>query len=241
MKRFLFLLCAIPFCISPANAGPEVYNNKNAVTQQPQLPYANWYADREWNVNLWGTYAFTGTDYANDRYLEVDHAWGGGADVKFFFNRYFGLGVQGYLLSAARTVTSTEGHFISVGGTPYPRTIFSKDRRTLGSVSGTFTLRYPIAGSRVAPYVYGAGGIIVGGEERDIFGISPTPPFFIPNDYIFSTKHTNGKMEGLGQFGGGIEVRLTPHVGIINDFTWNVVNGPRNNFGMARTGVNIAF
>src|SRR5438094_8998450 len=26
-------------------------------------PCPEWYGDREWNVNLWGTYAFTNTDY----------------------------------------------------------------------------------------------------------------------------------------------------------------------------------
>jgi hypothetical protein len=49
------------------------------------------------------------------------------------------------------------------------------------------------------------------------------------------------KTEGIGQFGGGIEVRLTPHIGWISDFSWNVVDGRDNNFGMVRTGVNFAF
>jgi hypothetical protein len=45
----------------------------------------------------------------------------------------------------------------------------------------------------------------------------------------------------VGQFGGGVEVRLTPHIGWINDFSWNVINGPENNFGMVRSGLNFAF
>jgi len=45
----------------------------------------------------------------------------------------------------------------------------------------------------------------------------------------------------MGQFGGGVEVRITPHIGWIADFSWNVVDGPHNNFGMARTGINFAF
>jgi hypothetical protein len=45
----------------------------------------------------------------------------------------------------------------------------------------------------------------------------------------------------MGQVGGGMEVRLTPHIGWVSDFSWNFVDGPHNNFGMVRTGVNFAF
>ena len=34
---------------------------------------------------------------------------------------------------------------------------------------------------------------------------------------------------------------LTPHIGLINDFSWNVIEGRDNNFGMVRTGINFAF
>jgi len=39
----------------------------------------------------------------------------------------------------------------------------------------------------------------------------------------------------------GREHRLTPDIGIINDFSWNVVNGDENHFGMVRGGVRFAF
>jgi hypothetical protein len=45
----------------------------------------------------------------------------------------------------------------------------------------------------------------------------------------------------MGQFSGGFEVRITRRVGWINDFSWNLVDGPKNNFGMVRTGINFAF
>ena len=45
----------------------------------------------------------------------------------------------------------------------------------------------------------------------------------------------------IGQVGGGMEVRITPHIGWVSDFSWNFVDGPNNNFGMVRTGVNFAF
>ncbi len=37
-----------------------------------------------------------------DKYLGGDHAWGGGIDLKYFFRRYFGIGVEGFVLNARR-------------------------------------------------------------------------------------------------------------------------------------------
>src|SRR5438045_3574222 len=87
-------------------------------------PCPEWYGDDEWNVNLWGTYAFTNTEYnpnlwlvdvvqstsegnpvlgTYDRYIGGDHAWGGGADIKYFFYRYFGVGIEGFALDIGLT------------------------------------------------------------------------------------------------------------------------------------------
>lgn len=98
MKQFLPLLCAITSFISAAYAGPERYSNKDMAASPP----CPWYADREWNASLWGTYAFMSADYPtlqnsveeaigpkipvgpgstfpeHDTYLEADHAWGAG-------------------------------------------------------------------------------------------------------------------------------------------------------------------
>jgi hypothetical protein len=45
----------------------------------------------------------------------------------------------------------------------------------------------------------------------------------------------------MGQVGGGIEVRITPHIGFINDFSWNFVAKDNSDFGMIRAGLNFAF
>jgi hypothetical protein len=57
----------------------------------------------------------------------------------------------------------------------------------------------------------------------------------------FPATHTGSTTRGFGQVGAGLEIRLTPHIGWMSDFSWNVVNGPDNNFGMARSGVTFAF
>ena len=102
----------------------------------------------------------------------------------------------------------------------------------MGSVLGTLTIRYPIGCSRFAPYVFGGfGGIFGGGEEDNI----------VPAAGAFVTEHTDGESKIMGQFGGGMEVRITRQFGWISDFSWNVVDGAHNNFGMVRTGLNFAF
>ena len=99
-------------------------------------------------------------------------------------------------------------------------------------VLGTLTFRYPIGCSRFAPHVFAGGGEIFGGGQQSTIlqGI----------DTVITVR-SGSRSEAVGQFGGGLEVRLTPHIGLVNDFTWNVVDGRDNNFGMARTGVNFAF
>ena len=60
-------------------------------------------------------------------------------------------------------------------------------------------------------------------------------------DPLYHTVHHGTTSEAVGQFGGGLEFRVTPHIGWMNDFSWNVINGPQNNFGMVRSGLTFAF
>src|ERR1700682_5793434 len=81
----------------------ETYSGKEVKQVVPvPAPCPEWYADNEWNVGVWGAYAFTAENWEDDQYLETDHAWGGGVDLKYFFHRYFGIGVEGFGLSANR-------------------------------------------------------------------------------------------------------------------------------------------
>ena len=83
MKKLLLCLLGPALAASAAFAG-DGYSGKEMKQVAPP-PCPEWYADREFNVSLWGTYIFTGTNWINDRYIEADHAWGGGVDLKYFF------------------------------------------------------------------------------------------------------------------------------------------------------------
>ena len=97
-----------------------------------------------------------------DHYVGDDHAWGGGADIKYFFHRYFGIGIEGFALNARRGGFDLE----SDGDTVFIHDRFT-DHRAIGEVLRTFTLRYPVPCTRFAPYVWAGGGAIFGGGEQD--------------------------------------------------------------------------
>jgi hypothetical protein len=205
-------------------------------------PCPQWYADNEWIGSIWGTYAVTGSKEAitpgkffagnNDTYLQADHAWGGGVDAKYFFKRYFALGVEGSVLDVRQSYPNVLIPLPQAFNQAFAAT--AHDRRAVGSVLATFTLRYPIGCSRFAPYVFAGGGLIFGGGQR--ITLSNT---VLPGGSI--SRRSDTFTEIIRQFGGGIEVRLSPHLGVINDFSWNQVDGPHNDFGMARTGINFVF
>ena len=223
-------------------AGTETYSGKEMKQVAAPPPCPEWYADREFNVSLWGTYVFTGNEWQNDRYLESDHAWGGGGDIKYFFWRYIGVGVEGWAASARRRVLNFgefENERLEGQAGEFFFATTSHESRAVGAVLGTLTLRYPFHCSRFSPYIFGGGGAIFGGGQRpeNVLVAEPGEGF----DIVETRGHTESETRAIGQVGGGLEIRFTPHIGWISDFSWNFVSGPKNNFGMARTGVNFAF
>jgi hypothetical protein len=240
MKKITLGLVVFSSAASLALAGTE-YTGKE-MRQTAVQTQECFYGDTELNISLWGTYVFAQNDQAHigapgfffgddrgDTYLQADHAWGGGLDAKYFIMKYFGFGFEGFVVDAKRTEfdftgTPTAGGFL-----------FTKrdDSRAVGSALGTFTFRYPIACSRFAPYVWGGFGGIFGGGERDVIVADGAGGFL--------TSHSDSQAKVMGQGGAGLEVRFTRHLGWISDFSWNLVDGPRNNFGMVRTGINFAF
>jgi hypothetical protein len=236
----------------------DYYSGKDSEKEIKQVappPCPEWYGDREWNVNLWGTYTFTNTEFAPnpslvdivqstseggavlgtyDHYIGGDHAWGGGGDIKYFFCRYVGLGVEGFALDASKP-----GFDIFEDPTV---PIFVHRRinhdHTIGSVLGTLTLRYPIPCTRLAPYAWAGVGAIFGGGERDIVHTQGPPDAFAVHA---QTDHFGSETKVLGQFGAGLEFRIARHFGWTNDLSFGVIDGPQNNFGMLRSGLNFVF
>ena len=233
MKKLLSCLLGLALVASAAFAGVG-YSGKEMKQVAPP-PCPEWYADREFNISLWGTYVFTGNNWIDDRYIEADHAWGGGIDLKYFFMRYVGVGIEGWVVDARQ---ARQDIFVDFSDGIFASSIHHENN-AIGAVLGTLTLRYPILCTRFAPYVFGGAGGIFGGGQKQVNQrfIEPGEGF----DIVATTGHTDSETRAIGQVGGGMEIRLTPHIGWVSDFSWNFVDGPNNNFGMVRTGVNFAF
>jgi hypothetical protein len=114
-------------------------------------------------------------------------------------------------------------------------------QRAIGSVLATFTLRYPVPCTRFAPYAWAGVGAIFGGGERDSLHATS---LVVPPDALDSDAHTvhyGSYSTAVGQFGAGLETRITPNIGWMNDISFSVIDGPRNNFGQIRSGITFAF
>jgi hypothetical protein len=101
-----------------------------------------------------------------------------------------------------------------------------------GFVAGDFILRYPLdlvcPHLHLAPYAFaGVGGLFSDlGDHFDEFGIR---------------RHHGSDNRVLGDFGGGIEYRFTPHLGLFTEASYNVVDGAKNNFVPVNFGLRFAF
>jgi hypothetical protein len=219
MKKLTLTLCAVVAVASASYAGTTMSSGKE-MKQVEQAPCPTWYADNEFNVGVSLVYAATTNEWEQDRFLGVDHAWGGAIDAKYFFARYFGVGVQGFGLSTNRDEINN---------------VFDDDNDSdfAGGVLGTFTLRYPIPCTRFAPYVWAGVGGVWGGDDDNNFN----PPTFVGANN--NDDDDDGRL--MAQYGAGFEVRFTPRIGLTNDISWNQVEGHHNDFIQVRTGLNFAF
>ncbi|HME89292.1 MAG TPA: hypothetical protein VKE30_08800, partial [Chthoniobacterales bacterium] len=194
MKKLTLTFCALSAVLIVASAiyadGPE-YSGKEKQVMQPAPPVCDLYRAHEWDLDIWGAYAFAadtgqfhvdrddpfrsrviseggteeffpeqdpfvrdiGTGFfgepkifnpnervnigqvSKNELFGRDDTFGGGVDVKYFWSRYFGAGVEALGLAA--------------------KTNFA------GGGLATLTARYPFG--RFAPYITGGIGFIDGG------------------------------------------------------------------------------
>jgi hypothetical protein len=234
MKKFTLtfalscVLCALGY------AGPERYSEKDKEIMQPAPPPCEWYRTTELNFSMWGAFAFTENDGSRDsRALINFHEANEGADI-----HEFDLGHLSNDRFLARDESWGGGasfkyffcRYIGVGVEGYA--LAAND--TVGGALGNLTLRYPIGCSRLAPYVYGG----IGGA----FGGTHTVLAEFPEDIFHVADRDNDDNAVLaGEVGGGLEFRFTRHIGVMADFSWHFLEGPDNNFGMARSGLTFSF
>src|SRR5438270_10927793 len=244
MKKLTLTFCALFALFAVAAAlyadGPEKYSGKEKEVMQPAPPVCDFYRAHEWDLDIWGAYAFaadTGrfhqptdanlsiargggdpffpdhdpfvVDYATGFYGEPavfnpnervnigqvsknqlfarDDTFGGGVDVKYFWSKYFGVGIEGIGLAA--------------------KTNFA------GGGLVTLTGRFPFG--RFAPYITGGIGFIDGGatlykffNEKHTYSGGNV---FNEKEYWTVSPVYNHHARALGQIGAGLEFRITCH------------------------------
>jgi opacity protein-like surface antigen len=159
-----------------------------------------------------GAFGSYGVGFYDNHRAIGNHAWGGGVDAQYFpLQPYLGLSIEGDFFNES------------------PKDNFG------ATVTSNAILRYPLdlkfPNLHLAPYVFGGvGGIF---NDSNAFTRSAT--------FGASVHHSNDKDEVLGDVGGGLEYRFTPHIGLFSDARYNFVNGPRNDFMLTRFGVRFAF
>jgi hypothetical protein len=229
-----------------AQAGPEPMGGKDKemITPAPPPPPVEFFRTNEWDLSIWGTFAFSANQGRNNvpnddpftpdldpeivvgtlgstthpepqglnpnervnlgpvsrnTFLGADNAWGGGVDVKYFFSKYFGVGVEGFVVNA--------------------------ETQLAGGGLATFTARYPMG--RFAPYSWiGAGAVAGGGEiDRFFYETHTYSGGFVTdeNEFFRDEKVNNNQVFFDGQLGAGFEFRITPHIGLMTDFAWNFI------------------
>jgi outer membrane protein W len=201
---------------SAAFAGTTMSSSREMKQVEQQAPCPTWYADNEWNVGVSGIYAFNTDDDDNDIFDRgFDDAWGGALDVKYFFRRNFGVGVQIFGLAV-----DDDSDFAQISN--------ENDDWTWGAL-GTFTMRFPMTCSRFAPYLWvGGGGYWHGDDLGDL-------------EDNFDDDEDGNDGQFMGQIGAGFEVRFTQHVAMTTDISYNDVEGGEHDFFQLRAGLNFAF
>ena len=240
MKKLTLTFCALFAFGSAVYAGTEKYSGKEKEVIQPAPPVCELYRAHEWDLSIWGSYAFSANsgsfDVANDdpfspdtdpfvfeittststqpatqnpnerinlgqvskdQLIARDNTFGGGLDLKYFWSRYFGAGIEGFGLAA--------------------KTNFA------GGELATLTVRYPIG--RFAPYGWGGIGAVEGGGTLYRFFNEKHDPNGTEEEFFTTDLVPNKHARALGQLGAGLEFRVTCHIGLMADFSWNFVFG----------------
>lgn len=177
--------------------------------QAPALaPGYSLYNAGEWQIDLFGAYAFADS---GNRSLIGDDVFGGGLGFNYFITRNFGLGAEGSL--------------------------FNTDGDVLGTTNFNLILRFPIAETGFAPYVYGGVGVTFNAEDLDYDDFSDARDRIADND---DPKDTDDVIF-IGHAGAGLEYRFNPRFSVFTDARYTWTESDNGDFGQARAGVRFTF
>jgi hypothetical protein len=251
MKKIITLtILAVASQAIAVFAGEPVVSSKQVIAPPPPPP-PEFFRPNEFDIGAFGTYA-TGVGNAAGHL----HGWGGGIDLTYWFPwKYAGVRFQGAGLNITSNGNSQSREVTLVRGFA-PVTVNTGDRSVAaGVLTGDFMLRLPLddfwPSVHLAPYFFaGLGGIIVGSVGE---GHSVSETFAVTNaagqtrDVTFTGRRVNALRNNIGEdrvlahFGGGLEYRFTPHIGLFGEAGYDLVNGASNDFIQTNFGIRYAF
>ena len=213
--------------------GPEV-PSKEVITPAP--PPESFFRGNEFDIGAFATYV-TGTNGGGSRETAFDDGttftlsssgspsgWGGGMDFTYFLPwKYLGFRFQGAgveLNAQTLTVTGSNGFSRST----------SSASTAAGVLTGDVVLRLPLddfwQGVHLAPYTFGGFGDIFTGAGNNTIN---TPYPAVNQRFNNASSNVSGDRV-LGNIGGGVEYRFTPHIGVFGEAGYNWVGGGQHSF-----------
>ena len=214
-------------------AGEPMVSSKQVIAPPPAPP-VSYFRGNEFDLGAFATYV-TGTNgggSVTSRTIDGEtvtlsssgspYGWGGGMDFTYFLPwKYAGFRFQGAgvaLSTGTVTVTGSNGFRRSGSGTA-----------AAGVLTGDFIMRLPLddfwPSVHLAPYVFGGfGGVFTGAGGNTINTDFPQVNHRFNNA---SSNVSNDRV--LGNTGGGLEYRFTPHIGIFGEASYNFVGGGNHN------------
>ncbi len=253
MKRSIVLsVLALALPAIAVLAGEPVVSSKQVIAP-PAPPPPEYFRGNEFDIGLFGTYA---TGVGSGENAGKLHAWGGGLDFTYWFPwKYAGMRFQGAGASISGGGNSRTKEVTVVPGFAPVSVSGGGGSVAAGIMTGDFMMRLPmddfLPGFHLAPYGFvGFGGILLGGGGSDN---SVSQTFTVTNSagvsrqVTFTGRRANefrdnfGSDRVLGHFGGGLEYRFTPHIGLFAEAGYDIVNGASNNFIQTNFGLRYAF
>ena len=194
---------------SASFAGDYVQQSSNVQVAVPPPSGLSLYNAGEWQIDLFGAYAWA--DSGSRRLLGEDDVFGGGLGINYFITRNFGIGAEGSLFD-------TEGDI-------------------LGTTNLNVILRFPIAETGLAPYLFGGAGVTFNADDLDSDDFSDAEDRLEDND----DPRDSDDVIFIAHAGAGIEYRFTPHFSVFGDARYTWAERDDSDFGLARAGVRFAF
>jgi hypothetical protein len=237
MKRLISLaVMAIASQAAAIFAGEPMVSSKQVIAPPPAPP-ESYFRGNEFDLGAFATYV-TGTNGGGSVHRQTvfddgttftlsssgsPYGWGGGLDFTYYLPwKYAGFRIQGAgvdLTTGNVTVKGSNG-FTSRSGS---------GNAAAGVVTGDFIMRLPLddfwPSVHLAPYVFGGfGGVFTGAGGNTI-----NTRFEGVNQRFSNASSNVSNDRVLGNTGGGLEYRFTPHIGIFGEASYNFVGGGNHN------------